>query len=138
MTPVFVDTSFFVALLDQGDEFHEEAVHFLLHNTSPLLSTSAIVLELGAYFAQQQLRPGFLASLDAINNTRIKIVHVDQASLERAIEYFETRPDKDWSLADRVSFLLMEDRQISETATSDRHFEQAGFIALLRTLHKTN
>ena len=65
-----------------------------------MLSTSAIVLELGAYFAQKQLRPGFFASLNAINNSNIEIIHVDRELQHRAVDYFKERSDKDWSLAD--------------------------------------
>ena len=40
--------------------------------------------------------------------------------------------DKEWGLIDCVSFVVMEYRGITEALTSDAHFEQAGFQALLR------
>ena len=39
-----------------------------------------------------------------------------------------------WSLTDCTSFVIMEQMEISEALTPDRHFEQAGFVALYRTL----
>ena len=42
------------------------------------------------------------------------------------------RPDKQWSLTDCISFIVMEHRQLDRALTPDHHFEQAGFKALLR------
>lgn len=41
-------------------------------------------------------------------------------------------PDKDWSLTDCISFVVMKDLKITEALTGDHHFEQAGFVALLK------
>ena len=35
-------------------------------------------------------------------------------------------------MTDCVSFVVMRDRDLQEAFTNDRHFEQAGFIRLLR------
>jgi uncharacterized protein len=43
-----------------------------------------------------------------------------------------SRPDKDWSLTDCVSFVVLTQNQLVEALTADQHFEQAGFKALLR------
>ena len=51
---------------------------------------------------------------------------------ERAIELYINHADKEWSLTDCVSFLVMRDRGLREALTGDRHFEQAGFVALLK------
>ena len=40
--------------------------------------------------------------------------------------------DKTYSLCDAVSFLLMRERGITEALTTDRHFEQEGFVRLLQ------
>jgi hypothetical protein len=37
-----------------------------------------------------------------------------------------------WGLVDCVSFVIMRSLGIREAFTADRHFEQAGFVALLR------
>ncbi len=42
------------------------------------------------------------------------------------------RLDKDWSLTDCISFAVMQERSLTEALTSDHHFEQAGFTALLK------
>ncbi len=45
--------------------------------------------------------------------------------------FYGGRPDKEWSLTDCISFVVMQDEQIIEALTADRHFEQAGFKVLL-------
>ncbi len=45
---------------------------------------------------------------------------------------FRRRHDKEWSLVDCMSFVVMQDRRLQESLTTDEHFEQAGFRSLLR------
>ena len=49
-----------------------------------------------------------------------------------ATHLFAERPDKDWSLTDCISFVVMQEQGICEALTADHHFEQAGFVALLK------
>ena len=54
------------------------------------------------------------------------------AQFQAAVEHYADGPDQTWSLTDCASFLVMEERSISEALAYDRDFEQAGFTALLR------
>lgn len=45
---------------------------------------------------------------------------------------FLSRPDKDWSLTDCISFVVMQERGFDEVLTHDHHSEQAGFSILLK------
>jgi len=51
---------------------------------------------------------------------------------EEAWSLLKTRLDKNWSLVDCASFVVMQHRKIAEGFTSDHHFEQAGFSRLLK------
>jgi predicted nucleic acid-binding protein len=51
--------------------------------------------------------------------------------LERGVAFFRSRADKNWPLTDCISFVVMRDWELTEALTADRHFEQAGFKALL-------
>jgi len=48
------------------------------------------------------------------------------------LELFTQRPDKSWSLTDCISFVVMQQHKVEDALTGDRHFEQAGFNALLK------
>jgi uncharacterized protein len=43
-----------------------------------------------------------------------------------------SRQDKAWSLVDCSSFVTMQQNKITEALTNDHHFEQTGFIRLLK------
>jgi len=44
----------------------------------------------------------------------------------------QSQTDKTYSLCDAISFILMRDRGVTDALTTDHHFEQAGFIRLLK------
>jgi len=50
----------------------------------------------------------------------------------RGVTLYASRPDKQWSLTDCISFEIMRERGVTEALTGDHHFEQAGFMALLK------
>jgi predicted nucleic acid-binding protein len=56
----------------------------------------------------------------------------EQALFRRGIELYDNRLDKQWSLTDCISFVVMQQHGITEALTGDHHFEQAGFVALLK------
>jgi uncharacterized protein len=51
--------------------------------------------------------------------------------LDQAVELFRQRSDKNWSLTDCLSFVVMSELQLTDALSTDRHFSQAGFRALL-------
>ncbi len=65
-------------------------------------------------------------------NPKVTTVQIDSDLFARSFDLYSTRLDKDWSLTDCISFTVLGGRGITLAATSDHHFEQAGFVALLR------
>jgi len=61
----------------------------------------------------------------------ITVVHIDAAVDQTAWQLLTAHTDKKWSLADYASFVVMKERSIT-TALTDHHFEQAGFVRLLK------
>ena len=64
-------------------------------------------------------------------DARIKVVLFEPELIASAIELYRTRSDKNWSLTDCMSFVVMKRGQVTEALTTDRHFEQAGLKALM-------
>ena len=61
----------------------------------------------------------------------VEVVNVQPLLRNQAIYLFTVRADKDWSLCDCLSFVVMQQYGITEALTPDQHFAQAGFIPLL-------
>lgn len=71
--------------------------------------------------------------LDSLEtDPRVEIITLSEQLYARASRLYRDRPDKEWALTDCVSFIVMEDRGIDEALTTDEHFQQAGFQALMR------
>ena len=62
----------------------------------------------------------------------IRVVPASRPLFEEAIALYASRLDKNWSLTDCISFVVMRDEGITQALTGDHHFEQAGFEVLLK------
>jgi hypothetical protein len=132
VSAVFADTFFYLALLRADDPAHAQALTSVTLN-QPIVTTEFILLELGNACARAEDHADFLAHVAGMRaSPRIRIIPLDSCLLNRGLERMATRPDKDWSLTDCISFVVMEDEGIKEALTADRHFEQAGFTVLLK------
>jgi predicted nucleic acid-binding protein len=57
---------------------------------------------------------------------------VDARLDAQAWQLLVDRPDKEWSLVDCASFVVMQNAKLTKALTTDPHFEQAGFVRLLK------
>ena len=132
MRTCYADTSFFAALLNPADWHHQQAVQLNLVDR-PILTSFWVLLELADGLRAQQYRGLFLDFLGEIQgDDRYDIVSAEQRLLDQAISLYRDRRDKDWSLTDCTSFVLMRERGLQEVLSADHHFEQAGFTILLK------
>ena len=67
-----------------------------------------------------------------LSDPSVTVIPASEGLFNRGRELFRSRPDKDWSLTDCISFVIMQDHGLRDALTGDHHFEQAGFVALLR------
>lgn len=137
MKRVFADTGYWVALLSPSDELHAKALEVSRGLGAVRIYTSEMVLVevanmLGKSGAQfRTLVQQTIASLR--QNPNVTIEPQTSTLFREALDFYTAHRDKDWSLTDCASFLVMRSDGITEALAHDRHFEQAGFVALLRT-----
>jgi len=135
-TEVFLDSSYAIALSSSSDAFHEKAVTLadeLEAAKTRLVTTRAVVLEIGNALSNQRYRQvavRLLAALEADPN--VEIVPLSEDLYAQAAKLYRERSDKEWGLTDCGSFVVMQERGITEALTTDGHFQQAGFQVLLR------
>ena len=129
----FADTNFFLALINDRDEHHDKAVTLAeQYRGLSLVTTDAVLLEVGNGLARG-FRDEAVALFEELENSpEAEIVRLDPEIFDAAKALYKSHRDKEWGLVDCVSFIVMRERQISDALTSDKHFVQAGFRALMR------
>jgi uncharacterized protein len=136
MTEVFLDTSFAIALSSITDQNHVQAVKLanqIETNKNRLVTTQAILLEIGNALSKKKYRAAAIQLLESLEtDPSVKVVVLTNSLYKRAFNLFKQREDKEWGLVDCISFIVMQDRGITDVLTADNHFYQAGFRALLR------
>lgn len=129
---IFIDTSYILALANTGDQYHLQAQAVTRTVSPPFITTEAILTEIGNALAKTRWRSVGVTTLKALRADRnIEIVPVDPPLFDQAVTLYSSRPDKEWGLTDCISFVVMRQRGLIEALTTDAHFQQAGFQALL-------
>ncbi len=78
-------------------------------------------------------RPKAIEFVESLKTSpHVEIIHIDAALDDQAWQLLKNRPDKAWSLVDCTSFVVVTQRGLIEALTTDHHFEQAGFVRLLK------
>ena len=100
-----------------------------------VVTTNYVLVELVALLTSPLRIPrqAVVAFIDGLKTSpHVEVVHVDAVLDADAWHLLRSRQDKEWSLVDCASFVLMTRRGIQEALTTDHHFDQAGFVQLLK------
>ena len=138
MTGILIDTSGWGNLVDPTQPFHYQTATLYRNARQQkyqILTTSYIITEVVALLTSPLRipRPQIIAFIQSLKDSPyIEILHIDPDTDDQAWQLLASRKDKAWSLVDCSSFIIMQQNNITEALTNDHHFEQAGFIRLLK------
>ncbi|MBM3290232.1 MAG: type II toxin-antitoxin system VapC family toxin [Candidatus Hydrogenedentes bacterium] len=123
---------YYLAIMRADDPAREQA-NVEAESGRRVVTTEFIILELGNACCSPADHDDFLTIVEGMRaSPLVTIVPLASHLMDLGLQLLAQRPDKGWSLTDCISFVVMQDLGISEALTADRHFEQAGFRALLK------
>lgn len=132
MNAIFADASYYVALVVPRDAFHGKAIQLSQSTTAKVVTTEFVLVEVANFLCRLERRVAGIQLMRHLHgDAATEIVPASSELVRRGFELFEQRTDKEWSLTDCISFVVMEERGVRDALTSDAHFEQAGCRALM-------
>lgn len=136
MKAIFADAGYWIALFHPRDQLPHKAlaVSQSLQNLR-IITSQAVLTEFLNHFAS--FGPSFRQkAVDVVRSleqcAEVEIIPQTSQQWELALDLYSQRLDKDWGLTDCISFLIMQQHNLTEVLAHDEHFQQAGFVALLR------
>jgi predicted nucleic acid-binding protein len=131
---LFLDTVFIQAILNPHDQYHIPSMKLLprVKNAQQVWITEAIFIEVGNALSTYNHRKVSAFIQQCYQTDNISIVNITPQLFQQGLNLYESRQDKTWGLVDCLSFIVMEQNNLMDAVTSDIHFVQAGFRALLR------
>jgi len=129
---LFLDTSGLLCIHDRKDFRNAQAIE-LFSGAKVLLTTSYVLAEfVPLSYARGKNRKETLSFIDDILKIpRLELIWIGESLHHQPMELLRNRLDKNYSLCDAVSFVTMREREIIKALTTDKHFEQEGFLKML-------
>ncbi len=130
---VFLDASFFLAAMKDDDACHAAAARWARHyDGCPQITTTLAMTEAANKHPTLERWRRFETAYATLRaDPGLTVVSVDVALLDRAMAFRQKHPTRTWGLADCVSFVVMRDHGVTDALSADKHFNEAGFDALL-------
>jgi predicted nucleic acid-binding protein len=136
MKTVFVDTVYWVAMANPRDSW-KSAAEQACTSLGPALmvTTDEILTEFLAAMSRwgpESRRKASRTVRAILANPNIKVVAQSRDTFLRALDRYEHREDKSYSLTDCSSMNTMDAEGVREILTRDHHFEQESYTVLMK------
>jgi len=130
---IFVDTGYLLALAKPRDHLYALAMAWAKAAPPPFITTEYVVVETINGLSSLLDRPRGHILLDQMSpENGWQLVPASGGLMARGLALHRQHADKEWSLTDCISFVVMRQRGVAQALAHDHHFEQTGFEALLR------
>lgn len=129
---LFVDTSFWAALVNERDDRHEEAARMLrMWSTQELVTTNHVRGETWTLLIQRQGHHWAVAYLDRLERSaRLRLTGVSDELEREALRWLRQHDERPYSFVDATSFAVMRDLHIRQALAFDEDFVAAGFALI--------
>lgn len=136
MKTIFVDTFYWVALINKKDTWHQRVRSYSqnLYNVK-LVTTQEVLVETVNFFASfpKEMKKAVYQLIEGIiHDINIQVISQSEKSFMIGLNLFKNRFDKGYSLTDCISMMTMRKLNITEVLTHDKHFTQEGFVILFQ------
>jgi len=135
MKMIFADTFYWAALLNPRDQWHRSAKEAQQKlGSAHLVTTETVLIELLNFFSEYgaEMRQTVVATArDILVDLDIEYISHSPEMFLNALDFYEKRLDKGYSLTDCVSMLTMKNLGVQKILTHDDHFKQEGLTILL-------
>jgi uncharacterized protein len=135
MKRIFADTFYWIALLNPKDQWNLSVNEIQPKIVSvQLVTTETVLIELLNYYSEygSEMRQTVVDTVrDILVDLDIEYISHSPDIFLEALDFYEKRLDKGYSLTDCVSMLTMKTLNIHQILTHDNHFEQEGLTILL-------
>jgi len=126
---VFIDTGYILALVNENDQHHAEALALSEHyDGRSVVVTDAVLLEIGNALSRMDRNAAVQIIQDIRNSPGTTVVNLTPELFEAAFALYRRHTDKQWGLIDCVSFVVMRRMGLTSALVFDQHFVQAGFV----------
>lgn len=126
----FVDTGYILALVNENDQHHAEALALSEQfDGQPIIVTDAVLLEIGNALSRMDRNAAVQIIQDLRESPGVTVVNLTPELFESGFDLYRRHTDKHWGLVDCVSFVVMRRMGLTTALAFDQHFVQAGFVS---------